>query len=89
MQARIIQQEAELTKKNHELEAVRAEYGARFASIESKLAAACQNDRVSGSAELAQANQKVFVNKPEVFKGDTKESLDWFVGHMDLYVAQV
>ncbi len=58
MQARIIQLEAELTKKNHELEAVRAEYGARFASIESKLPAVCQNEGLLGSAEPAQPTGK-------------------------------
>ncbi len=31
----------------------------------------------------------MFVSKPEVFKGDTKESLDSSIGHMNLYVAKV
>ncbi len=76
MQARILQLEAELAKKNHELEAVRAEYGACFTSIESKLAAVCQNEPASGSSSFGMAGPKVLVNKPELFKGAIEESLD-------------
>ncbi len=88
MQTRIIQLEAELAKKQHELEAVHADNTARFAVIESKLAAVCQNEHGSSTVQL-NANQKTLVNKPEIFKGEPGQSLDSFVGHMDLYVADV
>ncbi len=53
------------------------------------MAAVFQNERVLGSGEPAQTNQKVLINKPSAFKSDMKESLDSFMRRMDLYAIQV
>lgn len=29
------------------------------------------------------------MNKPEIFKGESKDSLESFIGHIDLYIAHV
>ena len=89
MQERIVQLETELAKKQHELESAHAEYGAHFLSIESKLAAVCQNEYLMNNENVNQQIMKPLVNKPEVYKGGTEESLESFIGHMELYVARV
>ena len=42
-----------------------------------------------GSDIPGMSSQKSMVNKPEVFKRSIEESLDSFIGHMALYLAQV
>ena len=41
----------------------------------------CQNPPEGG--------QKILLKKPEIYKGGSSESLESFLGHMDLYVMQV
>lgn len=95
LQLKIGQLQKELAAKNEELNRAHNEYGARFQVIESKLAAVCQNELNTGAVADANmmnmrcAASKTLVNKPEVFKGEPKDSLDSFTCHMDLYTAQV
>lgn len=68
---------------------------ARILQLESELAQArLSDDRIAeiekkllGMNSLG--SKKILVNKPEVFKGDTSQSLDAFIGHMELYLTQV
>lgn len=76
MHEKIIQLEKELDRKNHELHAVRAAYGVRFEVFQSKL-------------QFTTANHRVLLNKPEIFKGETTDSLDSFFEHMDLYLVKI
>lgn len=82
MQKRIQMLEAQLTMKNQEVEHVKADYGARLQVIESKMAAVVQNENGFNSAV-----PKIYVNKPEVFTGEGKDSLDAFIGKMEIYLA--
>lgn len=90
MQARIRQLEEELGNKNQELNAVRSEYSARLTNLESKMAQMIASQaNMSSNAGNAHNRQKILVDKPEVFKGESNESLDSFIGRMELYLAQI
>lgn len=83
MNGRISQLEAELHKKKQELSAAHAQYAAHFQILESKSAVVCHNE------ENVLSKQKSLVNKPEVFKGEERDSLNSFIGYMDLYVGEI
>lgn len=38
---------------------------------------------------IVRTTQKILFNKPEIYKGDSTDSLESFLGHMDLYIAQI
>ena len=82
---KINQLEEELRRKNNEL----TEHGARFEVLENKLAGMSQDGQfVTGSSD-GNYSQNVLINNPETFKGDSGESLESFIGHMDIYLLHV
>ena len=83
MMERINELEQELARKHDELESVRSNAQDRLTVVESKLLAFENNQHSCGP------NQKTLVNKPEIFNGESDQSLDAFIGHMDLYVSTV
>lgn len=83
MMERIKQLEEELARKNHELVSERSDAQARLTVVESKLLA------FENFEQMRHSNQKTLVNKPEVFTGGSNQSLDAFIGLMDLYVSTV
>ena len=83
--ARTIQVEEELRKKNGEL----ARYSARFEALESKMVVRAQDGQRMVTEVVDNTGQKILVNKPEVLKGGSVESLDSFLEHMNLYLDRV
>lgn len=57
-------------------------------SIESKLAAAWENEKSMNNENVSYQNMKPLVYKAEVYRRGTEKSLKPFIGQMELYVAQ-
>lgn len=89
IQERIIALEAELARKNQEMEFKKNESDARMQVMESKLAALLSNQENSGGSAASFGKSKILVKKPDEFTGEIDESLDSFLGHMDLYLMHV
>lgn len=85
MQNRIAFLENELNKRNQEL----AENNARFTVLESKIEAVINNEQARQPTITNFNGPKTLVNKPEIFKGDQSLSLDSFIGHTELCIANL
>ena len=81
MQVRINALEAEVERKNKELESMHADFNARYTSLESKVIEMTQSNLCGQGPRI--------MNKPEAFNGTPEESLDSFIGHLELYLEHV
>ena len=78
--------EAELKRKEFELQKLRDDVGLRFGKLQKEYETRLQGLKIQIGNIRESENNKALVKKPEVFDGKRDQSSEPFVGHMELYV---